>query len=75
MAKSYTNDLLKLLRQDLAEVILTDDLIILMRKSIEEWLQVKERLDRDLKKQYIELQKQESLGRMSKTKGEIDVAS
>lgn len=75
MAKSYTDDLLKLLRQDLREVVLTDDLIILMRKSIEEWLQVKERLDKDLKKQYIELQKQESLGRMSKTKGEIDVAS
>lgn len=36
MAKSYTNDLLKLLRQDLTEIVLTDDLIVLMRTSIEE---------------------------------------
>ena len=57
MAKSYTDDLLKLLRQDLREVVLTDDLIILMRKSIEEWLQVKERLDKDLKKQKLKVWK------------------
>lgn len=36
MAKNYTNDLLNLLRQDLKEVVLSDDLITLMQMSIEQ---------------------------------------
>lgn len=70
----YLQTFLNLTREDFRNVVLNNETIKLIRKSIEQWLKLKENLDKRLLTRYKQLSREIDLSRISKGKN-IDLSA
>lgn len=72
---NYLNDFLEEARHDITQIVFDNYTIFQIQQSINEWLQIKQRLDTTLYNQYVSLKKEDSIGRVSASRGNIDLSS
>lgn len=72
---NYLEDFLAMAKEDINNIVFDKKTIVTIQKSIDEWLKIKSRLDANLRSQYEAMNKTKSLGRVSSSKGNVDLSS